>query len=165
MIQQLRRGTVSRQERISSEAPSNHLASPNSAVGLYPTLEPSACLPNGSESSSQADADDSAPIETSSSVYLLGNTSSATTGSSSGDLEDDSSSSAAPTTNRVGLREMSGSALPVRVELPLPPAPEFVSGPRWNASLSSQASAVVTGALDTPGIVFYAVCCRHLHSK
>lgn len=70
----------------------------------------------------------------------------------------DSNNTAAATANLVSLEEMSGSALRVRVQLPLPPAPEFLRV-RWNASLSSSASAVVTGALNSPGIVFYAV--RH----
>jgi hypothetical protein len=58
----------------------------------------------------------------------------------------------------VKLEEMSGSALHVRVELLLPPAPQFVAGPKWNASLSSSDFVVVTGELDSPGIVYYAVC-------
>lgn len=154
---------VCRQERESTEPLSNHLTAPEYVVALSPTLEGSECFWDASTTISQ-----------NTSVVLLSNTSILAQTDIPEAQEVEESMPMSPNTSDqtlitfvnstdssetpLHLQDIHGSALQVRVGLPVPKAPEFVQGPRWNATLSSSDMAVVTGALDSPGIIFYAVC-------
>ena len=58
---------------------------------------------------------------------------------------------------RVGLGTLAGEMLLVRLTLPLQDAPRFARLPRWREAESRAAVAAVRGALDAPGLLYYAV--------
>lgn len=69
-------------------------------------------------------------------------------GSSSGERE---------VLQRVGLDALAGEMLLLRLTLPLPDAPRFARLPRWREAESEATVAAVRGALDAPGLLYYAV--------
>ena len=58
---------------------------------------------------------------------------------------------------RVSLDAMAGAMVRLLVALPLRDPPQFVQLPRWREVTSGPAVAAVRGALDAPGLLYYAV--------
>lgn len=57
----------------------------------------------------------------------------------------------------VHLRDVAGEMLLLRLALPLQAAPRFVQLPRWHPEASGDGVAVARGALDSAGLLYYAV--------
>lgn len=58
---------------------------------------------------------------------------------------------------RTSLDAMAGAMVRLLVALPLRDPPQFVQLPRWREATSGPAVAAVRGALDAPGLLYYAV--------
>jgi hypothetical protein len=59
------------------------------------------------------------------------------------------------------LQTFPSQALQIEVPIGLPAPPSFVRVPRWSSSLSTATSAAVSGQVDGPALIFYAV--RNCH--
>ena len=65
--------------------------------------------------------------------------------------------SGAAVTALTSLNAFAGQALHIQVSIGLPPPPEFKRVPRWNSQLSTSTRAAVSGEVDGPAVLFYAV--------
>ena len=65
--------------------------------------------------------------------------------------------SGAALTALTSLNAFAGQALHIQVSIGLPPPPEFKRVPRWNSQLSTSTRAAVSGEVDSPAVLFYAV--------
>lgn len=154
---------VCRQPRTDTQATSNQLVGPPTLLALSPSTSPSPCFSAPTQPSlpgqhvaytfqSAAQVPSPAPAEESpASPSDPASTVPAATPAESVVVGEDP----------VDLSTLKGSMVRIRVRVPVPEPPHFVSGPKWNAAESTSATTVVAGSLDSPGIVFYAVRYQH----
>jgi hypothetical protein len=57
----------------------------------------------------------------------------------------------------VPLSDSRGRMTHLHVPLHLPPAPHFLHVPKWDPGSSTGTSVAIQGALDSPGLIYYAV--------
>lgn len=55
------------------------------------------------------------------------------------------------------LGDLAGQMLHIMVPIGLPAPPEFVQVPRWDAAMSTSRRAAVSGSVNGPALLFYAV--------
>jgi hypothetical protein len=56
------------------------------------------------------------------------------------------------------LERFGQQALQIKVGIGLPDAPRLIQAPQWNVTLSGPVTIGLSGSVDKPAIVYYAVC-------
>jgi hypothetical protein len=143
-----------RQERMDTQAYSNHLDGAPKLLALSQSASPSPCFDSNVSLAGQAFGHPFAPQPGPEALDSMPDT------SGSAPTTDSSAHTAgreAIQEDPVYLTNLAGTPIQIRVRVPLLDPPSFTSSPRWNAAESTRERAVVTGSLDSPGIVFYAV--------